>query len=71
MTVIVRAVSHEPAPAAIPTAAVAHRLAAVVRPRIVAEVEVRARDLASGAALTAAVADVAGIEIAESSSQDE
>ncbi len=39
--------------------------------RLVAEVEVRARDLASGAALTAAVADVAGIEIAESSSQDE
>ena len=39
--------------------------------RLVAEVEVRAPDLASGAALTAAVADTEGIEIAESSSQDE
>ena len=39
--------------------------------RLVAEVEVRAPDLASGAALTAAVAETPGIEIAESSSQDE
>jgi putative Mg2+ transporter-C (MgtC) family protein len=39
--------------------------------RLVAEVEVRAPDLASGAALTAAVAETAGIEIAESSSQAE
>ena len=39
--------------------------------RLVAEVEVRAPDLASGAALTAAVAETKGIEIAESSSQDE
>jgi putative Mg2+ transporter-C (MgtC) family protein len=39
--------------------------------RLVAEVEVRAPDLASGAALTAAVAETSGIEIAESSSQDE
>jgi hypothetical protein len=39
--------------------------------RLVAEVEVRAPDLASGAALTAAVAETVGIEIAESSSQDE
>ncbi|HET9082974.1 MAG TPA: MgtC/SapB family protein [Candidatus Limnocylindrales bacterium] len=39
--------------------------------RLVAEVEVRAPDLASGAALTAAVAETKGIEIAESSSRDE
>jgi putative Mg2+ transporter-C (MgtC) family protein len=39
--------------------------------RLAAEVEVRARDLATGAALTAAVAETTGIEIAESSSQGE
>ena len=39
--------------------------------RLAAEVEVRARDLATGAAVTAAVAETAGIEIAESSSQGE
>jgi putative Mg2+ transporter-C (MgtC) family protein len=38
---------------------------------LLAEVEVRARDLAAGAAVTAAVADTSGIEIAESSSQVE
>ncbi len=36
MIVMVTADTHEPAPAAMPTAATAHRLAAVVRPRIVA-----------------------------------
>jgi len=39
--------------------------------RLAAEVEVRARDLATSAAVTAAVAETAGIEIAESSSQGE
>jgi len=38
---------------------------------LAAEVEVRARDLATSAAVTAAVAETAGIEIAESSSQGE
>ena len=38
---------------------------------LAAEVEVRARDLAASAAVTAAVAEMPGIEIAESSSQEE
>jgi putative Mg2+ transporter-C (MgtC) family protein len=39
--------------------------------RQTAEVEVTARDLATGAAITAAVARTPGVEIAESSSQDD
>ena len=39
--------------------------------RLAAEVEVRARDLATGAALTSAVAETPGMEIVETSSQGE
>jgi hypothetical protein len=39
--------------------------------RLAAELEVRTRDIATSAAVTAAVADTPGIEIAESSSQEE
>ena len=51
---------------------VAH-LATTIRKgaRLVADVEVRARDLAASAAITAAVAKTPGIEIAESSSREE